>query len=84
MEPEETSITRQLLGKHVSAKPNNGTIVETVFSVGAVRRLYNKDYRPARITTERVSADGSQMTEMAGKELGCKKNNSCVLQLQWD
>jgi hypothetical protein len=31
-----------------------------VFSVGSAPRIYNEDYRPARIRIERVSEDGSR------------------------
>jgi hypothetical protein len=45
MEPEETSIARQRLGKHIPAATNTQAtlkeFLETVFSVGSAPRLYN-------------------------------------------
>jgi hypothetical protein len=50
VEPEETSIARQRIGKHVPATTNTQAtteeILETVFSVGFASRIYNEDPRP--------------------------------------
>jgi hypothetical protein len=53
VQPEETFTVRQRLGKHVPAATNTKAkieeLLETVFSVGSVPRLYNEDPRPAEI-----------------------------------
>jgi hypothetical protein len=51
VEPEETSIARQRLGKHVPAATNTQTTIEGVlgngfFSVWTALMLYNEDSRP--------------------------------------
>jgi hypothetical protein len=50
MEPEETSITRQRLSKHVPAATNTQAtieeLLEAMFSVGSAPRLYNEKPRP--------------------------------------
>jgi hypothetical protein len=66
VEPEETSITRQSLGKHVSVtKPNNETIVGKVFSAGSARRIYNEDPRPAELIIERELKIDSRVPKLA-------------------
>jgi hypothetical protein len=51
VEPKETSITRQRLGKHVSAATNTQVAIEesleTVFSVESAPRLYSGEPRSA-------------------------------------
>jgi hypothetical protein len=58
VEPEETSIIRQWLGKHVPSARNTQAakeeFLEALFSVGSAPRLYNEEPRPAEIMTERV------------------------------
>jgi hypothetical protein len=50
VEPEETSIARKQFRKHVPAATNTQAtieeLVEMVFSVGSVPRLYNEEPRP--------------------------------------
>jgi hypothetical protein len=48
MEPEETSITRQRLGKHVSAatetQATSEELLGTMFSVRSVQNGYKEDF----------------------------------------
>jgi hypothetical protein len=57
VEPEETFISRQLLGKHVpgamNAKETIDVLLEMVFPVGSASRLYNDDRRPAEMMIQK-------------------------------
>jgi hypothetical protein len=63
MTPEDTSIARQLLGKHVSATtPNNGTIVE--------RRCFLRgpphvDLRRQKLKYKRLKLGGGQAYDLS-------------------
>jgi hypothetical protein len=62
VEPKETYIARQRIGKHVPAATNTQITMaesfETVFSVGSALRLYNEDPTPAAETqTHRPQGD---------------------------
>jgi hypothetical protein len=51
MGPDETTIARQRLDKHVPAATNRQVtieeLLETGFSVGTAQKLYNEEPRPA-------------------------------------
>jgi hypothetical protein len=66
--------------------------MEIVFSVGSAPRPYNEDPRPAEKNESSEMADEwlrkddkrESRVQLSGKELGCGKKTSCVLQLLWD
>jgi hypothetical protein len=59
-------------------------MMETVFSVGSTLRLYNKDPMLAELELRESleMAVEDAWDEIAGRELGCEKKTSCVLQLE--
>jgi hypothetical protein len=56
VEPQDMSIVRQLLSKHISmTKPKNGITVERSVFCGSDPSYINKGYRPARNRIEGTS-----------------------------
>jgi hypothetical protein len=75
-------VATQRYGTHISAVVNqHATIEETVFSVGAVSRLYNEDLRQLRDRTEGGYGGCSREDgeEIGRKELGSSNKHSCAL-----
>jgi hypothetical protein len=73
MEPDETSIARQLLWKHVSpTTPNNGALLRDCVFCGFSPKLYNEDQSSAELELRQSlnTAVESDSEEMARKELG--------------
>jgi hypothetical protein len=79
VDPEETSIARQRLGKHVSATtPNHGSIVGNGVCCGVYPEcIYNEDPRPTELMIEkmRMLVDGWQFSceERTCKSAAVKK-----------
>jgi hypothetical protein len=61
MEQEEAAIARQRRGKHVSAATNQHAtiegVLEAVFSVWSVPRLYSEDQREKLVTLHKLGHD---------------------------
>jgi hypothetical protein len=73
-------VTKQRCGEHTSAAVNqHTTIEEAVFSVVADPRLYNEDYRPARIRTELSSGVGSWQNNGKKGISQCEEDFICDL-----
>jgi hypothetical protein len=63
----EEPVSKQLIGKHTTI----GVLLETVFSVGAVPRLYNENLRQLRLELRESLKAAVEDDEKRGDSVSC-------------